>query len=201
MYRVDSIHSDEFGYIELLVYTKSYTRGYGSKLEVVIYDVESMDKQVITADKLYELICDNQVVFGVAVEEYGAKAVTLCSDMVASSYKDFSYDGSYTDLEFYDMLNESNRKKAKMWVKTGSNLALSNKFNRYTGLVELDPVILRNPECIAFYSALSGCETAELNSLTNVLDYFIHCDIGSEAFSDGKRFFLKERKNREYIIH
>lgn len=202
MYRVDSLYSEECGYLKLFAYTRYYRNGEGFEIKAQVQDMETKEKQVIDGDKLYQLIGDNKVIFGAVFGEFGARAVTLCTDVAASVYKDFSYVGSYTEDEFYNMIDSSNRKKATNWVEVGQTLAIGNDCSIRSGIIDLDYLVLKSPKGVSFYSTLARHETADKNTDTNLLDFFLSADIGTEVFLDGKRFFIKERGyNHSFVIH
>lgn len=204
MYRVDCMYNkSQSGYYKLLIFTKHYEYGDGMDITVELVDIKTKNKLCVTGDDLYELINNDQIVFGIKAIDFDALACTLCSELAASVYKDFAYNGTFSGDAFLEMIIQSNREKAEEWLHSGSVITFSNKYGLESGIIDLDNMVLNNPNVIAFYSTMRGERTAEENSLTNLLDYLLSTkNSDSDLFIDRKKFFLKEKLGRgEYRVH
>lgn len=203
MYRVDCMYSAKQGYYKLLVFTKNYEYGDATSITVELCDINTKIREVVGGDDLYELIYNNQIVFGVRVMDVGALACTLCSELAASVYKDFAYNGTFSGDVFLEMITQSNREKAEEWLHSGSVITFSNKYGLESGIIDLDNMTLNSPNGISYYSTMRDEKTAKENSLTNLLDYLISTkNSDPDLFIDNKKFFLKEKLGRgEYRVH
>lgn len=203
MYRVDCMYSARQGYYKLLVFTKNYEYGDATSITVELCDINTKIREIVGGDDLYELIYNNQIVFGVRAMDVGALACTLCSEIAADVYKDFAYSGVFSADGFLEIVNPVNRKKAEEWLHSGTIITFANKYGLENGIIDLDNMALNSPNGISYYSTMRGEKTAEENSLTNLLDYLLSTkNSDSDLFIDNKRFFLKENLGRgNYRVH
>lgn len=203
MYRVDLMRTSYGQYLRLLTFTKNYNYGDAMSITVELCDINTKIREIVGGDDLYELIYNNQIVFGVRVMDVDALACTLCSEIAASVYKDFAYNGTFSGDAFLEMITQSNREKAEEWLHSGTLITFDNKYGLENGIIDLDNMTLNSPNGISYYSTMRDEKTAKENSLTNLLDYLISTkNSDSDLFIDNKKFFLKEKLGRGgYRVH